>query len=846
MKYLKGHLYSRKDVTPMFNLFKSKKEAACDIEETASNANDSVAASKQNAASQDDKLALLQHNQRCIVDKIKEKVNETDFAAENLIVVTNEIVHNVENQMLSIDKVVTEISTYSAIAEEVIASTENSKSLAETTLSTAKEGSNAVKNSLTAMEEIKGSVDNVKDVVLDLNKKSSQINEMLQIIKEISNQTNLLSLNAAIEAARAGEAGRGFAVVAAEVKQLAQRTVESAEHISEIIAQINGSIEQTMIAMNKSTEKVSEGTSIANNTMEVFENIIDAVNTTTRVTAEISAAASKQTLSLETIVASAQDMNMISEKVMAMVEWASLNSKYTKTSVDALSEVAENLKRVSDNLLNNMAKVQKSETVVRTAMKGSPLTNDPHMTFDHMGGQVLSNVHRGLLQMSSNGEISPAVAKTWYVEEDNMTWFFILRKGAKFHSGREVTAEDVKESFERLLSPVTKAPNAWFLENLEGSDEFMNGTAREIKGLTVVDKYRLKLKLKSPYSGFLLNLSRYCCAIMDKVDLKENKFTGCGPFQIEQMNKEGCTLASFKDYFGGQPYVDKIVIDFEVADVVERFMDGKYDFIDIDSFEEFGKLKSNGYSNFSIRNAFSSAYAGLNLKSSSPLIQDVEIRRAMNYGINKQRIIKELVGGLATESTGPMPPEMINNAKMTAYDYNPSKAKEILRRKGITSGTLKVNVKEEEVESIDTKITKCIMADFEQLGIKCVLNKVPRTEYHKTERIKQCDLFVSRWMADTGDPDNFLQPLFNPANVSDFTGYDCEETTELMVKARQIVNPEKRVKFYEKIQQKIVEDAPWIFLFHPQRGYVTKKEIMGVKLGNLGLISYEDIMVDNA
>ena len=140
--------------------------------------------------------SILKHNQKCIVDRIGTKIDETGFAAENLISITHNIAENVEIQMDSIDKVINEISNYSALAEEVFASTENSKQIAEQTLGIAEEGSKAVNNSINAMKEIETSVSTTKNVVNDLNIKSEHINDMLKIIKDIANHTNLLSLNA--------------------------------------------------------------------------------------------------------------------------------------------------------------------------------------------------------------------------------------------------------------------------------------------------------------------------------------------------------------------------------------------------------------------------------------------------------------------------------------------------------------------------------------------------------------------------------------------------------------------------------------------------------------------------
>ncbi|AKN31010.1 chemotaxis protein [Clostridium carboxidivorans P7] len=792
-------------------------------------------------------LNLLKRNQQCIVTRISEKIKETDFATENLISLTQNIGENVEVQMESIEKVVNEVNNYSALAEEVFASTENSKQIAEKTMGIAREGSKAVDNSIQAMNDIGISVKAVKEVVNELSLKAKHINEMLTIIKDIADNTNLLSLNASIEAARAGEAGKGFAVVAKEVKELAQRSSESAEQISSTINEINLSIDKTIDAMDKSMGKVQEGNEISNNTKEVFNNIINAVGTTSNVTEEINTAISKQTESLESIIISTEEMNKTSEKVMEMIETTTLNTQYTKTTLNILSNVAKDLQSISTKLLGKIQGEDKSESVIKTFLSEAPLGYDPQLAFDAQSGQILYNVHGGLLLISSTGEITPGAAKSWYVEEDNLTWIFNLRKGAKFHNGREITAEDVKYSYERLLSPSLKSPNAWFLEQIEGSAEYSKGLAKEVKGIKVLDKYRISIKLTSPYSGFLLNLGQYICCILSKEDLEKGQLTGCGPYIIESKEKDRCILTAFKDYFGGTAYIDKIIVEFEGGQATNSFIKKDCDFITIDNKKQIGELSNAKVSNIKYKSVMGTYYAGFNLKSNSIFAKDNEIRYAFNLAVNKKKIIDEVLGGLGEEARGPMPSNMIDNGYLKDLTYNPSLAREILNKKyGLIGNTkLRVLVRDESSESTFNKITQFIISDLKSIGVECVLDKVSPDKYLKPESIDKCDLFLSRWISDTGDMDNFLQPMFNPTNVTDFTGYNNSEVTSMMNKAKKIVNPHKRMEIYKDLQKIIVNDAPWIFLYHPQVGYVFRDGIIGVRVNPLGIVRYEDIIMES-
>jgi ABC-type transport system substrate-binding protein len=789
-------------------------------------------------------ISLLKHNQRCIVDRLSEKIEETGFATENLIALTHDIASKVDIQKDAIERVVNEIGTYSALAEEVFANTESSKNIADQTMNIATTGSNAVDSSINAMKEIEESVQNAKNVVNDLNLKSAHINDMLKIIKDIANSTNLLSLNASIEAARAGEAGRGFAVVAGEVKKLAQRSAESAGHISKTISEINESIDETITAMDKSMKKVMEGNEIANNTKNVFSEIISAIGTSNNVVGEINEAVAKQTSSLENIIESAEEMDKTSEKVLAMVETASLNTQYTRTSLNVLSNVAKDIQVISKELLDKIESDGNIESVLRTYISEPPLSYDPLFAFDTQSAQILYNISAGLLSISSTGDITPGVAKSWHVEEDNLTWVFNLRKGAKFHNGREITADDIKYSYERLLSPKLNSPNSWFLELIEGSTEYSKGVSKNVAGIKILDRYRISIKLKVAYSGFLLNLGQYVCSILAKEDVEKGTLTGCGPYIIESAEKDKCTLTAFKDYFGGSPYVDRIIVSFDGGKAASSFVKGECDFITIDNKHHLEEVLKANIKDVKYTSVLGTYYAGFNLKSNSAFAKDSELRKALNYAVDKKKIIDEILGGLGEEAKGPLPSNMVENSYLQGFEYNPTLTKQILNKKGFNSGKLRILSREESNDTMFNKITEFIISDLKSVGIECTLEKVAPDKYLDPAAINRCDLFLSRWISDTGDMDNFLQPMFNKANFTDFTSFDNIEVTEMMDKAKGIINPHKRIQMYKDIQQIIIDDSPWIFLYHPQLGFASRDGVLGVRVSPLGIVKYEDIIVN--
>lgn len=793
-------------------------------------------------------IALLKHNENCIVEKIGKKIEETGYVTEDLIDKVAYISQYIEQQMSVMDKIVNEVSDYSALAEEVYASTESSKQMSDQTLVAAEEGDRAVTSSINAMSEILTSVNETKDSINILSHKAKNINEIMDVIKDIADNTNLLALNASIEAARAGEAGKGFAVVAQEVKKLALSSVQSTERINKIITEINEYIEIGKRSMDKTIEKVKEGNTISNNTKETFERIITSIGDTNFVTGEISTAISKQTSNLEQVVDSIRNMSMMFEKLMSIVEAVSFNTHQTKTSLDMLYSTSKNLKDVTGKLLSKIESNKEYEASIVTCLPHRVPNFDPALNFDAIGSQIISNIHVGLLTMGEKGEISSGIAKSWYLKEDNLTWVFNLRKGVTFHNGKQITADDVKFSLERLLDPNLKAPNAWCLETVEGADSFSKGLASEVKGIKIIDKNRISIKLQYPYNGFLYSLGQFSTAIIDAKEAKKGNIIGCGPYMIAEENEEHCILTTFKDYFNSEPYVHKITVKYSSKNIVQDFLNEKYDFITIDNKIQLKQLNNSDIS-LSKDAILASYYGSFNLKSSNELVQNKEIRKAINLAINKKRIVQDILGGLGIISKAPLPPAMVDNSNIKSYDYNRNVAKRLMHTHAsrLANKRLKILVRTDEESSLVNtynKITKYIIEDLKEIGIESTIIKTNHENYLKKKNIESCDFFISRWVADTMDPYNFLSSLFSSEGYANFTAYINPGLDKKLNTAKSIVNPNKRKKMYQEVQEVICDDAPWVFLYHSEIASARNNRCTGLKIDPLGMIRYENIIVE--
>ncbi|WP_319506598.1 methyl-accepting chemotaxis protein [uncultured Methanolobus sp.] len=209
---------------------------------------------------------------------------------------------------------------------------------------------------LAQMDEIQGAVSDSAKVIRELDGKSKQIGDIVNLITSIADQTNLLALNAAIEAARAGEHGRGFAVVADEVRKLAEDSSRATKDISVLIHDIQNGSNEAVDVMEKGTGKVSIGAASLRETVEAVRSIVEGSEQIARMAQEIAAAAEEQAASIEEVTASVEEVSSISEQSAAGTEQASASVQEQTASMEELSASAQQLADLANSLMQGAAK----------------------------------------------------------------------------------------------------------------------------------------------------------------------------------------------------------------------------------------------------------------------------------------------------------------------------------------------------------------------------------------------------------------------------------------------------------------------------------------------------------
>ena len=268
-----------------------------------------------------------------MIEQLGDASNEMRTSAAS----TNQGVHKEQEELLQLTSAITQMT---ATVQEVARNANVAAQSTEKSDQIAREGQQLVNQTISSIQSLAGEVENATGVVMQLKADSDRIGDILDVIRGIAEQTNLLALNAAIEAARAGEQGRGFAVVADEVRSLASRTQQSTQEIQDMIESLQSKVQNVSQVMQSSQEKVVESVSLSGKSGELLNTITEAVDNISDMNTQIATAAEEQASVSEEINRNAVNINQISENSAKGVD-------VIFEGTDRLSDITGNLSEIS-------------------------------------------------------------------------------------------------------------------------------------------------------------------------------------------------------------------------------------------------------------------------------------------------------------------------------------------------------------------------------------------------------------------------------------------------------------------------------------------------------------------
>jgi ABC-type transport system substrate-binding protein len=506
----------------------------------------------------------------------------------------------------------------------------------------------------------------------------------------------------------------------------------------------------------------------------------------------------------------------------------------------------------------------KTANYLNVALTDDPGTADVQKTTDAYG--IPLNIYDRLVESVTTSpgksELVPGLAENWEISNDGLVYTFHLKKNVKFQNGETFKADDVLYTFDRMLDPKTKALNTDFLDMIQGADDRMSGKASSTSGLKVIDDNTIQITLSKPFAPFLANLAAPACSIYnrkatteagDQFGLDPSKTIGTGPFKLKSWKvNDSCVLTANKDYWKGAPKLDginfKIVPEAETQRIL--FETGKLDVLDLDNavsqtpyFESSSKWKNQIVSGPRV----GIYYYCLN-ENIKPL-DDVRVRKALQMAIDRQTMLNKLFNGKGTLANGIMPTGLLGyNDKLPAIEYNPAKAKELLKEAGYPNG-FSMEIAQCTDSPSTLKMNEAVQAMLSQIGVKVKITQMDSSTYFATRKTGKLPSYESDWSADYNDPDNFMYTFFSKVNtVSRSYNYKNTDVFAKLEQARSMTNQDDRVKLYQSLEKTIVQDdAAWIPLFSLDHLFVVQPRVKNFKVSWNGWsnMPYYDVYIEN-
>lgn len=442
-----------------------------------------------------------------------------------------------------------------------------------------------------------------------------------------------------------------------------------------------------------------------------------------------------------------------------------------------------------------------------------PTIINPILTHDSISVTLMNLIFGCLVNFDSMHRPVPELAKEWKVSKDGLEWTFFLRNDVKFHDGYPLTAHDVEFTYRTSMN------------NDLGADSYMAERYELIDEIAIKGDYIFKAKLKYPFAPFAhrMNMPIIPKHLLEGVDFQKTPFNrspiGSGPFKFNEWQADDTiVLDANKEYYQkGRPALDRLIFKAypNRDDALEAIKYGEMDIaLDIAASDLLFISRMGG---FRIYPALGSSYYSILFNLKDPIFHDIKVRKALDYAIDKEQIIKNQLKGNSEVITGPFSiKSWAYNHDVKPLPYSTETAKELLAQLGWKinkDGWLTKDGKIFEIELIVPNISDSL--ERVVMGLKAQLSKIGvkiKVVYINDSKITGLKFQAILARSATGiDPDSVCRKWHSSSNYN-ITSYSNKTVDNLLDQGRHIIESEKRREIYNKIHKMIHDDYPAIFL----------------------------------
>ncbi|MCX8957329.1 glutathione ABC transporter substrate-binding protein GsiB [Erwinia psidii] len=439
-------------------------------------------------------------------------------------------------------------------------------------------------------------------------------------------------------------------------------------------------------------------------------------------------------------------------------------------------------------------------------------TLDPYDANDTLSQAVAKSFYQGLFGFDKDMKLINVLAESYDVSKDGLIWTIRLKSGVKFQDGTDFNAEAVKVNLDRASNPDN---------HLKRYNLF-----KSIATTEVVDPSTVKITLKQPFSAFVNTLASPAAAMISPTALKkygkEIGFhpVGTGPYVLDTWNQtDFVRVKKFDGYWKkGYPKLDTLtwrpVVDNNTR--AAMLQTGEANLAFPVPYEQAGLLEKNSKLDLVVSPSIMQRYLSINVTQKP--FDNVKVREALNYAINRQALAKVAFAGFATPANGVVPPAITYSQRYPVAQYNPAKARELLKEAGYPNG-FTTTLWSSHNHSTAQKVLQFTQQQLAQVGIKATVTAMDagqRTAEVESKGQKESGvrLFYTGWSASTGEANWALTPLFAtqswPPTIFNTAFYSNPKVDSDLADALKTTDNSQKAALYKDAQDRIWQDKPWV------------------------------------
>ncbi|MEZ4802468.1 MAG: ABC transporter substrate-binding protein [Gelidibacter sp.] len=513
-------------------------------------------------------------------------------------------------------------------------------------------------------------------------------------------------------------------------------------------------------------------------------------------------------------------------------------------------------------LISCDSKTSKEHSVFRYNEHKNISSLDPAFSKDIADIWATNQLFNGLVQMDDQMKVLPCIAKSWTISDNALTYTFSLRDDVKFHkhalfgkdSTRIVKASDFEFSLNRLMDKQLASPGSWVLQ--------------KVKSFKTVNDTLFEIQLKQPFPAFLGLLTMKYCSVVPKeiveyygTDFRAHPI-GTGPFKFQRW-EENLKLVFRKnpDYFEKDekgdklPYLEAVAITFLPDKQSEflQFAQGNIDFVSgLDASYKDELLTATGQ----LRDLYAkdvnmirgpylnTEYLAFYMDSRLPEIQSELLRKAINYGFDRKKMMIYLRNGVGIPANGGFIPKGLPGYnKNIGFDYQPQKAKELVAQFKKETG---IQNPEITITTTSNYLSFCefIQREIQKIGLNVKVDVIPAATLKDAKANGKLDMFRASWVADYPDAENYLSLYYSKnfaPNGPNYSHFKDEQFDTWYEEAYTITDTKKREALYSKMDSLVMQKTPVVVMFYDEVLRFTRKNISGLGINPINLMDLKKV-----